>query len=171
MVCPQQVNATLDAQKDHRTHWRTDAWSLRRIWVDWWRDARSRFRDWLKARGWNVERGRYYGGTFWPGGPKPRTCSYCGGVNPDDAVELIRNGWEVEPTTKGYKRYLHPPGYAAGLRAMSQSFQIRGDGRQAVEDEVFRTAVRSPVPPVKVYTYHFDQAQIEAFNAAIADQG
>lgn len=45
----------------------------------------------------------------WPG-EQPRTCSFCGGIHPDDAVALVRAGWRIDGTDKGYKRYMEPPG-------------------------------------------------------------
>lgn len=71
----------------------------------------------------------------WPeGSSPPRTCSYCGGAHPEDLIELVRSGWLVEPTDKGYKRYVNTP---------------NGD---------------SIVPPVKLYVPHFDADQIARFN-------
>lgn len=74
----------------------------------------------------------------------PRTCSFCGGIHPDDAIALIGMGWTVDPTTKGYKRYLEPP--------------------KAVGGEELKW---SPVPPVKLYVYHFTTEQIDRFNAIL----
>ena len=95
------------------------------------------------------------------GGEQPRTCSFCGGIHPDDAIALIEGGWEVEGTTKGYKRYLNPPGYAAYQEAAIAALRRR----DAVPTE---GRVESPVPPVKLYVQHFDEAQIARFNAALA---
>jgi hypothetical protein len=77
--------------------------------------------------------------TLWGfGGEQPRTCSFCGGIHPDDAIALVRAGWRIDATDKGYKRYMHPP---AGQR--------------------------EPSPPVKLYVQHFTSDQIAAFNAAL----
>lgn len=38
-----------------------------------------------------------------------RRCSYCGGIHPEDAVELVERGWMPIPTDKGYKLYLRAP--------------------------------------------------------------
>ncbi|WP_448167722.1 hypothetical protein [Burkholderia ambifaria] len=68
----------------------------------------------------------------WPGTvAKPRTCSYCGGVNPDDLIPLLVAGWHVEPTDKGYKFYVNSPTHL------------------------------SAVPPVKVYLQHWTQEQVQ----------
>ncbi len=97
----------------------------------------------------------------WSWGP-PRTCSYCGGIHPEDAIRLVSEGWEVEPTTKGYKRYLGPPGTLARHEAMMAS--IKDHGREPGEGV---PSVWSPTPPVKVYCQHFDEDQVRRFNAAI----
>ena len=72
------------------------------------------------------------------GGEQPRTCSFCGGVHPDDAIALIRAGWRVQDTDKGDKRYMAPP-----------------------------SGHPSPVPPVKLYVQHCTEEQIEHFNRAL----
>lgn len=92
---------------------------------------------------------------LWKWGP-PRTCSFCGGVHPDDAITLVIEGWEVEITGKGYKRYLNPPGTSQKRKALSQSL---ADGRRLIAPSVW-----SPTPPVKLYVWHFDDNQIKQFN-------
>lgn len=165
--CPMQAQGTMASQAAHVCVWHTDTWSDLRIWHDWLRDRKSKYMNQIeKALGRKLpwRRDRFSGGTYWPAGePRPRTCSYCGGVHPDDSVLLIMRGWEVETTTKTYKRYLHPPGHRAAIAE--------------TEASGFSTWIgpRSPVPPVKLYTYHFDERQADAFNAALdfepADKG
>lgn len=70
-------------------------------------------------------------------GEQPRTCSFCGGIHPDDATALMRAGWHLGVTDKSYKRYMDPP-----------------DGAPLT-------------PPVKLYVQHFSAQQIDAFNAAM----
>lgn len=136
--CPRQAYGTMPAQLDHVCVWHDDRWSRRRTWIDWLRNRLSAVGRWRETVGTPTPTCRSSGGIFWPEGePRPRTCSYCGGAHPDDAIALIMRGWEVETTGKSYKLYLRPPG------------------------------PRSPVPPVKVYTYHFDQRQADAFTAAL----
>ena len=54
--------------------------------------------------------------------------------------EMIESGfWRVAPTTKGYKRYIEP----------------RESGHP------------SPIPPIKLYTMHLSQGQVDRLNAAI----
>ena len=35
------------------------------------------------------------------------SCSFCGSLHPDRFMELVRAGWTVGPTDKGYKAYLN----------------------------------------------------------------
>jgi hypothetical protein len=109
-------------------------------------------------------------------GEQPRTCSFCGGIHPDDAVELLRAGWTVDCTGKSYKRYLEPPGHRAFLAECEARRQRWYDTIEASPDVRDVHSLRepdptprhpSPVPPVKLYTHHFTPAQIEAFNAAL----
>ncbi|RBB38870.1 hypothetical protein DPV79_15940 [Burkholderia reimsis] len=88
--------------------------------------------EWLTTR-WNRPDDQ------WPeaASPKPRTCSYCGGVHPDDVIPLLIAGWHVEPTTKNYKFYVNDP-----------------DGHSAV-------------PPVKVYLQHWTQEQVQRADAIL----
>lgn len=37
------------------------------------------------------------------------SCSYCGSLNPDRFMQLVREGWWVDPTDKPYKVYLAVP--------------------------------------------------------------
>jgi hypothetical protein len=100
------------------------------------------------------------------GGEQPRTCSYCGGIHPDDAITLIRAGWEVDPTTKSYKRYLEPPGYAAGQQ-LWREYNLRNGYGKTPTGEAKPVTISSPVPPVKLYVMHFTPDHIGAFNAAL----
>lgn len=139
-TCPQRVEVGSSHHKggDLDT-WNRDTWALERQWSDWLLYTRSRMYDRL---GWTGN--RFYRGTFWPAGfAPPRTCSFCGSVHPDDAIALMRRGWEVESSGKNYKRYLHPPGYRPLM------------------------AVRSPVPPVKLYVQHMSAKQIHRLNDAL----
>lgn len=67
--------------------------------------------------------------------PKPRTCSYCGGIHPDDAIPLLVAGWHIEHADKPYKLYLLAPvGEPAQppcetyLRHWTQEQVMRADG-------------------------------------------
>lgn len=68
---------------------------------------------------------------YWPvTAPKPRTCSYCHGVHPDDVIPLLVAGWNLETTDKPYKFLVKPP------------------------------SGEPPKPPVKVYLMHWSQEQV-----------
>lgn len=160
-TCPRQAHATLTSQIEHQTVWETDRWGWIWRFRDWQANVPTRVGDALRRRGWKTEypTSKRYGGTFWPAGfDTPRACSYCGGAHPDDVVRLLLAGWEVEPTDKSYKKYLHPPGYEASMLETRESGFKKWNGP------------RSPVPPVKVYVYHFNQRQVDAFNAALDQQ-
>ena len=121
----------------------------------------NEFGSWKHEEGldqWNAGRWAFPGRVWaWPW--QPRACSFCGGVHPDDAIRLLSEGWRVVSTDKAYKRYLEPPGGKLGME---------------YEGRVFGAGVYvspwGPVPPVKVYTMHFDGEQITLFNATISEQ-
>lgn len=98
----------------------------------------------------------------WPT-PVPRTCSFCGGVHPDDALMLISNGWEVEPTSKGHKRYLAPPGSQLAHQRLIEAIENRQELSDLPEHH-------KPVPPVKLYTWHFTQDQAKRFNEVLKER-
>jgi hypothetical protein len=109
---------------------------------------------------WYV-RGPNNGLWLWTGDP-PRTCSFCGGIHPEDAIRLVTDGWEVEPTSKSYKRYLVPPGaatrHAAFLASLRDPAREPGQGMPSAWE---------PTPPVKLYTMHLDADQVRRFNEAL----
>lgn len=72
---------------------------------------------------------------YWPWDTNiPRTCSFCGSINPTDTFMLLENGWKIELSTKKYKFYLKPPDN------------------------------KSPVPCIKAYTSHFTTEEIDILN-------
>ncbi|MBL4656264.1 MAG: hypothetical protein JKY33_10630 [Bacteroidia bacterium] len=92
--------------------------------------------------------------SFWPEQFfKPRTCSYCGGINPEDLVTLLDLGWEIEDTRKPYKRYLHPPGHTLAFQQWMK-----------VGLQLTQFPIKSPSPQLKVYAYHWD---VDAVNENI----
>lgn len=99
---------------------------------------------------------------LWESSPPPRTCSFCGGINPDDAIKLIEQGWEAESTYKRYKRYLNPPGNQTRHEAYLAS--CRDPNREPGQGV---PSIWSPTPPVKLYVQHFSDDQIAKFNAII----
>jgi hypothetical protein len=92
--------------------------------------------------------------------PKPRTCGFCGSAHPDDLIELVKLGWEVDPSTKPYKSYWHPPGFKASMRAW---LGWDDPGKPAPT-----AIVASVVPPVKLYHNHLSSAQASTLNALLA---
>lgn len=133
--------------------WETNRWSLDFAAVDARHEAEAK-------RVAEESQGRstiYYSpvGDKWVwDGPIPRTCSFCGGVHPDDAFRLIEAGWEIE-IAKSYKFYLNPPGYHAHLT----NFRI-GE----------KSDYHSPVPPVKGYSHHFTKEQTDRLNLLYREQ-
>lgn len=126
-----------------------------------WR--RDEYLDYWRRDRWNRKDNK------WPSEfPKPRTCSFCGGIHPEDALSLLQQGWEVGRTDKFYKRYLNPPGSAAYQQAIIQGLRERR----------LRTEVETTSPPdhprsspmVKLYTMHFSEEQADRFNELLADQ-
>ncbi len=69
-------------------------------------------------------------------------CSYCGSMKPDEVIESIKElGIEiVSETDKGYKRYISLPNV-----------------KNAMEG------------PIKFYTYHFTQNEIDEYNKIIME--
>lgn len=132
-------------------------WWVRGTWAATQQEADAEVADFMAAH----PRGGI-GNVLWlyPG-EQPRTCSFCGGAHPDDIVALLRAGWEVEGTSKSYKRYLEPPGHR---RYMDEIMAHRGTADGAAP----RPRYPSPVPPVKVYVQHFSEEQIAAFNSALS---
>ena len=83
---------------------------------------------------------------------KPRTCSYCGSLHPEDTLKLVREGWEDEPTTKHYKGYLHPPGWRQTHDGLLKKMQKGADPVTAVEQ---RPSIAEPKPCAKFCAQHF----------------
>lgn len=96
----------------------------------------------------------------WPEGfPKPRTCDYCGGVNPEDLLKLVELGWEMEPSTKFYKSYWHPPGHLDHFNAVMADLPGYMEGRRDVTRKH-----EDPVPPVKLYSDHLSIEMADRIN-------
>jgi len=117
-----------------------------------------------KKRAWEEEsraRGVEAHGSnhWWRGpGPMPRTCSYCGGLNPKDALALRALGWTVE-VAKSYKAYMHPPGYEIGLLEWHANVSA---GVDPVEARRAQGEQWTPTPPAKVYFQHFTKDERRA---------
>lgn len=131
--CPDRGNAPMLKTLGHYDAWRGDTWrvSLRALVRGFIQELRwpSNRREPLIKR--VRTRAPNWPATLWDW--QPRTCSFCGGVHPDDLEHLVYElGWHFEPTDKHYKLYLEPP---LGTRPL-------------------------PVPPVKVYAWHTYSGQI-----------
>lgn len=100
---------------------------------------------------------------LWPWGPA-RSCSFCGSVHPDDAFRLLEDGWEGEVATKRYKVYLAPPG--TRTRTIAFLASIRDYSREPGRGV---PSVWSPTPPVKLYTQHLDDAQLDRLNRMLRE--
>ncbi len=94
---------------------------------------------------------------LWPGpGPMPRTCSYCGSIHPEDAIKLVKEfKFTVARSTKGYKVYIHPPGYEIGLLEAHVNMSAGVDPVEALGGQ----RVEDVAPPLKAYSPHFTPDQ------------
>lgn len=100
----------------------------------------------------------------WPEAfPKPRTCSYCGSVHPDDLIALVEQGWEMEQSTKSYKTYWHPPGYHTAMQKLMTDMNLFHEAPEA-------SPYADPVPPVKLYGNHLTQEHADRINKILADR-
>ena len=133
--------------------------ALRRLQNTLWQ------REWHRLRGWLPNPPQ--GGTTWEWPWQPRTCSFCGGVHPEDAARLVMEGWDAGVTDKDYKWYLEPPGtrerYIRAMKALRS--EVRADPAHKEERPGW-----AAVPPVKLYLQHFSTEQITKLNAALATQ-
>jgi len=107
----------------------------------------KRLRAW-QTRLWKKKRHRLCrllpnpggGGTRWGWHWQPRCCSFCGGIQPEDAIQLIAEGWWLQGTDKPYKFYLHP-----------------------------RWRRYEPTPPVKLYLPHINENQSRQLNDVLLE--
>lgn len=60
------------------------------------------------------------------------SCSFCGSLNPDRFMELVREGWIVGPTDKSYKAYLDQPATDEEKRAKKERW-LASDIGQALK--------------------------------------
>ena len=56
------------------------------------------------------------------------SCSFCGSLHPDRFMELVREGWVVGPTDKGYKAYLGKPRTEEDIARRKAQFMAGGYG-------------------------------------------
>lgn len=147
-ILPMIANRNIPQKDRFMCPRRNEAGPWRQVQEDYWRQD-----YWEKGENWKL--------TF-----VPRACSFCGGINPEDAKRLIEMGWEIEPTTKGYKRYMHPKGYREYMNATLKSIKEKGDMPKDYIADYWE-----PKPPVKLYVMHFDVDQRKSFNIALKFYG
>lgn len=145
--------------EENLDYWRRDRWNAddEAVRAEHARDDAAR----AAAGQGAVHRGPWNDRWLWGWGPA-RSCSFCGGVHPGDALKLLREGWEVETTGKSYKRYLHPPGWSTWCNAFSAS--IKDPNREPGQGV---PSIWEPTPPVKLYVQHMSDAEIAEFNAIV----
>lgn len=109
---------------------------------------------------WETDRWGKRDSDRWPEAfQKPRSCSYCGSVHPDDVIALIEQGWEFDPSTKSYKSYWNPPGHAAHTEDVLANLDNL--------DKIGEPQHVSPVPPVKLYHNHLSPDQLANINSLL----
>lgn len=91
----------------------------------------------------------------------PRTCSFCGGLHPEDVLRLLGEGWEDELTDKQYKGYLHLPGHTQSIEGAFRKMRKGADPTKAMRE---RPSVPLLVPPAKFYVMHFSPSQLAELN-------
>lgn len=96
---------------------------------------------------------------------QPRTCSYCGCIYPDDLMKLLKLKWELEPSTKNYKVYVQSPGYYEWTKYLLN--QTRNEGFENID---WTKKNPDPIPPVKIYTWHYNKEQLEILNGVLTSQ-
>jgi hypothetical protein len=110
------------------------------------------------------------------------SCSFCGSLNPDRFMELVREGWIVGPTDKNYKVYLDQPAtdeekrarkerWLAGAvgQALKRATEAEGKTPEQVAEELDQSyRVENPMPEsagktAKFYYPHLSQEQRDEF--------
>lgn len=115
------------------------------------------------------ETGHAMGGQQDPG----LCCSFCGSLNPDVFLQLVRDGWWVGPTDKPYKAYLASPLSDEDVARQREQFltepgmaELAETGATEAIEQLWheRSAARGKGPTVaKVYFQHLDRGQQDEF--------
>lgn len=86
-------------------------------------------------------------------------------------MKLVREGWEIDPSTKQYKIYLGPPGTLNSQQALLNSLRRHRPGPENVSD-IFKSvpSVWIPNPPVKIYFQHFSQEEYDELREMVNGQ-
>ncbi len=159
-TCPSRISQGRDDPSDpNPDQWETDRWCADEEKVKAMHDEEDK-----KHKPGTFFRGPWNDRWLWSWGP-PRTCSYCGGIHPEDAIRVMQEGWEVEGTDKFYKKYINPPGTHTQHEAFIASIK---DHKREPGQGV--PSVWSPAPPVKLYTDHLTQDQIDRFNEVLRER-
>jgi hypothetical protein len=112
------------------------------------------------------------------------SCSFCGSLAPDRFMQLVREGWWVDPTDKAYKAYLAEPltdDQVAAARSawMSGTFvarvrnAVREDNAESVDAAIEQEWQQMPAASghgrevAKFYYQHLNSAQMDEFIALI----
>ena len=96
-------------------------------------------------------------------GEQPKFCSYCGGINPQDALRLVFAGWELEKAIgKDYKYYMHPPGYGEFHERFCEF--IKHPALERGEAAKDWPEFDQPSIPIKLYTYHLSEEERQRIN-------
>ncbi len=98
-------------------------------------------------------------GDEWPAHyVKPRTCTGCGGVHPEDVLRMMREGWTDEVCDRRHKGYLNPPGYQAELTAWQTA---NAQPQPGIGGDPMKSYPQHPIkgPPIKFYIAHFTEEQ------------
>lgn len=103
-----------------------------------------------------------------------RSCSFCGSLNPDRFMALVREGWIVGPTDKPYKAYLERPFTTEEIANRKTAYMARfADlSEQAIaelSEQYDREFTAEGSPVAKFYFQHLSDDQqgefIELHNA------
>ncbi len=144
-TCPQRVGQWGPWKKEEGLdRWRDDRWSRLQAW-------RSRLEQWADPE---HRLGQPY---VWREVQQPpRSCSFCGSGHPEDAIRLLKAGWEVERQPGHPRIDMDPPGHREAQSRFMKAFRARV--------KLMAPSVSSPVPPVKFCCRHFTVDQAKRWN-------
>ena len=130
----------------------TDKQSCGRRMLDFGPQLKFRNQDeWRDAGRWKID-------FKWPE-DKPRWCSFCGSIHPDDAIALLKHGWEID-RAKSYKFYINPPGTRDRTNRILEK-------RRAGDRDGEGLRIPNTGPPVKLYVQHMGPGHVEEWNDLI----
>lgn len=121
-------------------------------------------RSWWRPTGWKGRLMRWLGigkGAVWPGpGRRPRACARCGSIHPDDAINLVKLGWDVDGTASIWtgEAMLIPPGRE--FKWNRSRLSPKSPGATATPEPNF-------FPQPLITLRHFTPKQRNEFNRAV----